>query len=155
MTDVFQALAAPQSRRIIEELAGEPKTKAALIKSTKLSEASVVKHMNVLVAAELVKVEKKGRTETYSLNRVGFTEAAKWFGKVGTANLGARADDLAETLGELGTSLKNWLEKKLNVELDVDPEKAGKELGKKLSEAKQGAKQAAKQVKVKIKTKKS
>lgn len=155
MTDVFQALAAPQSRRIIEELAGEPKTKAALIKSTKLSEASVVKHMNVLVAAELVKIEKKGRTETYSLNRVGFTEAAKWFGKVGTANLGARADDLAETLGELGTSLKNWLEKKLNVELDVDPEKAGKELGKKLSEAKQGAKQAAKQVKVKIKTKKS
>ncbi len=155
MTDVFQALAAPQSRRIIEELAGEPKTKAALIKSTKLSEASVVKHMNVLVAAELVKVEKKGRTETYSLNRVGFTEAAKWFGKVGTANLGARADDLAETLGELGTSLKNWLEKKLNVELDVDPEKAGKELGKKLSEAKQGAKKAAKQVKVKIKTKKS
>ena len=155
MTDVFQALAAPQSRRIIEELAGEPKTKAALIKSTKLSEASVVKHMNVLVAAELVKVEKKGRTETYSLNRVGFTEAAKWFGKVGTANLGARADDLAETLGELGTSLKNWLEKKLNVELDVDPEKAGKELGKKLSEAKQGAKKAAKQVKVKVKTKKS
>ena len=155
MTDVFQALAAPQSRRIIEELAGEPKTKAALIKSTKLSEASVVKHVNVLVAAELVKVEKKGRTETYSLNRVGFTEAAKWFGKVGTANLGARADDLAETLGELGTSLKNWLEKKLNVELDVDPEKAGKELGKKLSEAKQGAKKAAKQVKVKIKTKKS
>lgn len=155
MTDVFQALSAPQSRRIIEELAGEPKTKAALIKSTKLSEASVVKHLNVLVAAELVKVEKKGRTETYSLNRVGFTEAAKWFGKVGTANLGARADDLAETLGELGTSLKNWLEKKLNVELDVDPEKAGKELGKKLSEAKQGAKKAAKQVKVKIKTKKS
>lgn len=155
MTDVFQALAAPQSRRIIEELAGEPKTKAALIKSTKLSEASVVKHLDVLVAAELVKVEKKGRTETYSLHRVGFTEAAKWFGKVGTANLGARADDLAETLGELGTSLKNWLEKKLNVELDVDPEKAGKELGKKLSEAKQGAKKAAKQVKVKVKTKKS
>ena len=155
MTDVFQALAAPQSRRIIEELAGEPKTKAALIKSTKLSEASVVKHLAVLVAAELVKVEKKGRAETYSLNRVGFTEAAKWFGKVGSANLGARADDLAENLGELGTSLKNWLEKKLNVELDVDPEKAGKELGKKLSEAKQGAKKAAKQVKVKIKTKKS
>lgn len=155
MTDVFQALAAPQSRRIIEELAGEPKTKAALIKSTKLSEASVVKYLAVLVAAELVKVEKKGRAETYSLNRVGFTEVAKWFGKVGTANLGARADDLAETLGELGTSLKSWLEKKLNVELDVDPEKAGKELGKKLSEAKQGAKKAAKQVKVKIKTKKS
>lgn len=151
MTDVFQALAAPQSRKIIEALAGEPKTKAALVKATKLTDASVIKHIDVLIAAELVKVEKKGRTETYSLNRVGFTEAAKWFGKVGTANLGARADDLAETLGELGTNLKNWLEKKLNVELDVDPEKAGKELGKKLSEAKQGAKRAAKQVKAKTK----
>jgi len=155
MTDVFQALAAPQSRRIIEELAGEPKTKAALIKSTKLTDASVVKHMNILLAAELVKVEKKGRTETYSLNRVGFTEAAKWFGKVGSANLGARADDLAETLAEFGNNLKNWLEKKLDIELDLDSEKAGKEIGKKLSDAKQSAKKAAKQVKVKVKTKKS
>jgi DNA-binding transcriptional ArsR family regulator len=157
MTDVFQALAAPQSRRIIEELAADPRTKTMLIKSTKLSEASVAKHLAILLGAALVKVEKKGRTETYSLNRRGFTEAAKWFGKVGSANLGARADDLAETLGELGTSLKNWLEKKLDVELNVDAETAGKELGKKLSEAKQGAKKAAKQAKAKVsaKTKKS
>lgn len=153
MTDVFQALAAPQARRIIEELATDPKTKAALAKNTKFSEAVLSKHLESLLKAALVKVEKKGRAETYSLNRTGFTEAAKWFGKVGSANLGARAGDLAETLGELGTSLKDWLEKKLDIELDLDPEKAGKELGKKLSEAKQGAKKVAKQAKVKVSTK--
>jgi DNA-binding transcriptional ArsR family regulator len=159
MTDVFQALAAPQSRRIIEALAASPLTKAALIKETKLTEASIAKHAAVLLEAQLVKVEKKGRTETYSLNRAGFSEAAKWFGKVGSANLGARADDLAETLGELGTSLKVWLEKKLDtkIEFNIDVEEAGKELGKKLSDAKQGAKKAAKKAKAKAaaKTKKS
>ena len=155
MTDVFQALAAPQARAIIEVLATDPKTKAALIKSTKLTEASVTKHLAILLGAALVKAEKKGRTETYSLNRTGFTEAAKWFGKVGSANLGARADDLAETLGELGTSLKNWLEKKLDVDLSGDVEKAGKEFGKKLSEAKQATKKVAKEAKAKVKAKKS
>jgi len=155
MTDVFQALAAPQARAIIEVLATDPKTKAALIKSTKLTEASVTKHLAILLGAALVQAEKKGRTETYSLNRTGFTEAAKWFGKVGSANLGARADDLAETLGELGTSLKNWLEKKLDVDLSVDVEKAGKEFGKKLSEAKQATKKVAKEAKAKVKAKKS
>lgn len=146
MTDVFQALATPQSRRLIEELAAKPQTKAALIKSTKLSEASAIKHLKVLIDADLVKVEKKGRTETYSLNRTGFAEAAKWFGKVGSVNLGARADDLAETLGELGNSLKIWLEKKLDTKLnlDIDAEKAGRELGKKLAEAKQSAQKVAK-----------
>jgi len=157
MTDVFKALAAPQARTIIEELAAEPKTRSALAKSTKLTEVVITKQLGILIEAALVKVEKKGRTETYSLNRTGFTEAAKWFGKVGSANLGARADDLAETLSEIGTSLKSWLEKKLDVELDVNPEKAGKELGKKLSDAKQGAKKLAKQAKEKAtaKTKKS
>lgn len=155
MTDVFQALAAPQARRIIEALATNPLTKAALIKETKLTEASVIKHAAVLVEAQLVKVEKKGRAETYSLNRTGFSEAAKWFGKVGSANLGARADDLAETLGEFGTSLKAWLEKKLDtkIEFNIDAEEAGKELGKKLSDAKQSAKKAAKKAKAKVATK--
>jgi DNA-binding transcriptional ArsR family regulator len=154
MSDVFSALAAPQCRRIIEALAADPQTKAALIKSTKLTDASIVKHMDVLLKAELVKVEKNGRTETYSLNRKGFTEAARWFGKVGAANFGARADDLAATLGEVGTSLKSWLETKLDtkIELKLD-EKSGKELGKKLSEAKQSAKATVKKAKVKVTTK--
>ena len=138
MTDVFQALADAKRRSILELIASEPRTTAALTKVTKLSATVLDKHLKVLVSASLLKVETKGKTKTYSIDNNGFSEAAKWFGKFGSAFVSGQADVLGENLGSLIATAASWLEKKVGakIDLDFDPEQVGKELGKRLSDAK-------------------
>ena len=169
MTDVFDALA-DKNRRIILELvaASESLTTAALATKTKLSATVLEKHLKVLVEAELLTVVTKGKTSTYTLNRTGLGQAAKWFGKFGSAFVSNQADQLGENIGNLLSSAAEWLEKRVGakINLDIDPEQAGRELGKKLSDAKREAtvkvgdatvkvKVAAKKVKTKVASKKS
>ena len=141
MTDVFDALADEKRRRILELLANKSLTTAAINKSLKLSATALEKQLKILLSAELVSVEKKGKTSTYSLNRKGLLDAAKWFGKFGASFVSGQADALGENLSTLLTSAANWLENKVGakINLDFDPEQVGKELGKKLSEAKSQA----------------
>ena len=168
MTDVFDALADKNRRSILEHVAGEELTTAALAKKTKLSATVLDKHLKVLVQAELLTVVTKGKTSTYTLNRTGLGEAAKWFGKFGSAFVSAQADQLGENIGNLLSSAAGWLEKRYGakINLDIDPEQAGRELGKKLSDAKREAtvkvdevavkvKVAAKKVKTKVAAKKA
>jgi predicted ArsR family transcriptional regulator len=168
MTDVFDALADKNRRSILEYVAAEASTTAALAKKTKLSLTVLEKHLKVLVQAELLTVVTKGKTSTYTLNKKGLGEAAKWFGKFGSAFVSAQADQLGENIGNLLTSAAGWLEKRAGVKinLDIDPEQAGRELGKKLSNAKREAtekvgeasgkvKDAAKKVKANAKAKKA
>lgn len=151
MTDVFDALADAKRRRILEMLANKSMTTAAINKSLKLSATALDKQLKILLAAELVSVEKKGKTSTYSLNRKGLLEAAKWFGKFGASFVSGQADALGENLANLLTSAAGWLEAKVGgkINLDFDPEQVGKELGKKLSEAKTGATNTVNSVKAK------
>ena len=153
MSDVFDALADVKRREILELVASEPRTTAALIKSTKLSTTAIEKHLRKLVAAELLTVETKGKTKTYSLGKAGFAEAAKWFGKFGQAFVTAQADILGENLGTLISSAASWFERKIGskVDTDFDPETSGRELGKKLSEAKQEATEKLGEATVKVK----
>jgi len=138
MTDVFSALSDAKRRAILELVASEPRTTAALTKATKLSATVLEKHLKVLVTASLLKVETKGKTKTYSIDNKGFGDAAKWFGKFGSAFVSGQADVLGENLGNLLATAATWLEKKVGtkIDLDFDPEQVGKELGKKLSDAK-------------------
>lgn len=169
MTDVFDALADKNRRSILELVAAsEPLTTAALATKTKLSATVLEKHLKVLVEAELLTVVTKGKTSTYTLNKTGLGEAAKWFGKFGFAFVSAQADQLGENIGNLLSSAAGWLEKRYGakINLDIDPEQAGRELGKKLSDAKREAtvkvdeasvkvKAAAKKVTTKVATKKA
>jgi len=138
MTDVFEALSDAKRRTILELVASEPRTTAALAKATKLSATVLEKHLKTLVSASLLKVETKGKTKTYSIDNAGFGVAAKWFGKFGSAFVSGQADVLGENLGNLIATAATWLEKKVGakIDLDFDPEATGKELGKKLSDAK-------------------
>ena len=104
MTDVFDALADAKRRKILELLATKPLTTAAINKSLKLSATALDKQLKVLLAAELVSVEKKGKTSTYSLNRKGLLDAAKWFGKFGASFVSGQADALGENVANLLTS---------------------------------------------------
>ena len=153
MTDVFDALADKNRRSILEYVAAEASTTAALVKKTKLSLTVLEKHLKVLVQAELLTVVTKGKTSTYTLNKKGLGEAAKWFGKFGSAFVSAQADQLGENIGNLLTSAAGWLEKRAGVKinLDIDPEQAGKELGKKLSDAKREATEKVGEASVKVK----
>jgi DNA-binding transcriptional ArsR family regulator len=153
MTDVFDALADKNRRSILEYVAAEASTTAVLVKKTKLSLTVLEKHLKVLVQAELLTVVTKGKTSTYTLNKKGLGEAAKWFGKFGSAFVSAQADQLGENIGNLLTSAAGWLEKRAGVKinLDIDPEQAGRELGKKLSNAKREATEKVGEASVKVK----
>jgi DNA-binding transcriptional ArsR family regulator len=136
MTDVFNALADQNRRTILEYVAAEALTTAALAKKTKLSATVLEKHLKVLVAAELLTVVTKGKTSTY-----------------GSAFVSGQADILGENIGNLLSSAATWLEKRAGVKinLDVDPEQAGKELGRKLSDAKREATEKVGEASAKVK----
>ncbi len=153
MTDVFTALADANRRTILELVAAEPKTTAAIAKATKLSATVLEKHLKVLVQAELLTVVTKGKASTYSLNKTGLGEAAKWFGKFGSAFVSGQADLLGENLGNLISSAAGWLERRVGtkINLDFDPELTGKELGRKLSDAKREATEKVEEATVKVK----
>jgi DNA-binding transcriptional ArsR family regulator len=153
MTDVFTALADANRRTILELVAAEPKTAASIARETKLSATVLEKHLKVLVQAELLTVVTKGKSSTYSLNKTGLGEAAKWFGKFGSAFVSGQADLLGENLGNLISSAAGWLEKRVGakINLDFDPEQTGKELGRKLSDAKREATEKVEEATVKVK----
>jgi predicted ArsR family transcriptional regulator len=153
MTDVFDALADKNRRSILEFVAAEALTTAALAKKTKLTATVLDKHLKVLVQAELLSVVTKGKTSTYTLNKKGLGEAAKWFGKFGSTFVVAQADQLGENIGNFLTSAAGWLEKRagVRINLDIDPEEAGRELGKKLSDAKREATEKVGEASVKVK----
>jgi DNA-binding transcriptional ArsR family regulator len=153
MTDVFTALADQNRRSILELVAAEAKTTSAIAKATKLTAPVLEKHLKVLVQAELLTVTTKGSTSTYTLNKTGLGEAAKWFGKFGSAFVSGQADLLGENIGNLLASAAGWLEKRVGakVNLDVDPEVLGRELGKKLSDAKREATDKVSEAGVKVK----
>ena len=153
MTDVFTALADQNRRTILELVAAEPKTTSAIAKATKLTAPVLEKHLKVLVKAELLSVTTKGETSTYTLNKTGLGEAAKWFGKFGSAFVSGQADLLGENIGNLLSSAAGWLEKRVGakVNLDVDPEVLGREIGRKLSDAKREATDKVGEASVKVK----
>lgn len=155
MVDVFDALADAKRRQILELVANKPHTTAAINKVLKLSDTVLQKHLKMLVATELLSVETKGKTSTYSLNKTGLGVAAKWFGKFGSSYISGQADALGENIASLLSSFAGWMENKVGtkINLDFDAEKVGKELGKKLSDAKSDATDKIAEVKIKVKKK--
>ncbi|NCY04866.1 MAG: ArsR family transcriptional regulator [Burkholderiaceae bacterium] len=141
MVDVFDALADPKRREILELVANKPLTTAQLNKTLKLTAPVIDKHLKMLVKTELLSVEVKGKTSTYSLNRTGLAQAAKWFGKFGASFISGQADQIGENLSNLLSSAASWLETKVGskINLDFDPEEVGREIGKKLSDVKKEA----------------
>ena len=68
-SDVFNAIAEPRRRRIIELLAGgDERDVSDLVRATRLAQPSVSKHLNVLRRVRLVSVSRRGRRRVYRLN---------------------------------------------------------------------------------------
>jgi DNA-binding transcriptional ArsR family regulator len=75
---VFQALADPGRRLMLDRLSQEPASVSELGKPLAISLAAVVQHVQVLEASGLVRSQKIGRTRTCSLNPPGLRSAETW-----------------------------------------------------------------------------
>ncbi|HXW43730.1 MAG TPA: metalloregulator ArsR/SmtB family transcription factor [Streptosporangiaceae bacterium] len=75
---VFQALADPGRRLMIEQLCQGPASVSELGRPLAMSLAAVVQHVQVLEASGLVRTEKTGRTRTCSINPATLRSAEGW-----------------------------------------------------------------------------
>lgn len=75
---VFNALADPSRRRMIERLSRGPATVSELAAPLPMSLPSVVQHLGILQASGLIRSEKVGRVRTCQLEPDALTSAGDW-----------------------------------------------------------------------------
>ncbi|WP_224450536.1 ArsR/SmtB family transcription factor [Haloprofundus salilacus] len=75
---IFQALAHPIRRELLEQLAGGPESVSELADPHDVSLAAVSKHLQVLKDAGLIEVEKDGRVRRCHLNAAPLSAAFGW-----------------------------------------------------------------------------
>lgn len=75
---VFQALADPGRRLMVERLSLGPASVSELASPLDISLAAVVQHVQVLEASGLVRSQKIGRTRTCRINPAALQSAENW-----------------------------------------------------------------------------
>ncbi|WP_346235065.1 metalloregulator ArsR/SmtB family transcription factor [Lysinibacillus telephonicus] len=76
--DVFQAIADPTRRRVLHLLSENKQSIAEISSHFDISRTAVVKHLNILSEAGLVRGEKSGREKIYFLQPEPFEELSGW-----------------------------------------------------------------------------
>jgi DNA-binding transcriptional ArsR family regulator len=140
MTDIFVAISDPKRREILEVLAKDEQTIAQLAKAIKETPAATTKQVAVLKDAGLVKASR-AKVAVCSTNPKALKPLGVWVAKFAgaeiTAELGERADELAELASEYINKGSTWLGKKLNPKSKVkNVDDLAKELGRKLATVK-------------------
>lgn len=97
---VFQALADPSRRSMVERLCRGPATVSELAKPLDMSLPAVVQHLQVLEASGLVRSEKAGRVRTCQIEPTALRTAEQWISARRT-NWERRLDRLGDFLAEL------------------------------------------------------
>jgi DNA-binding transcriptional ArsR family regulator len=75
---VFQALADPSRRLMVERLTRGPASVSELAQPLEMSLAAVVQHVQVLESSGLVRSEKVGRVRTCTIEPAGLRTAEQW-----------------------------------------------------------------------------
>jgi DNA-binding transcriptional ArsR family regulator len=96
---VFQALADPTRRAIVERLGRGPATVSQLALPFAMSLPAVVQHIHVLEASGLVRSEKVGRVRTCRMDSLALSTAERWIADR-RAIWEQRLDRLGEVLAE-------------------------------------------------------
>lgn len=96
---VFQALADPTRRVIVERLTRGPTSVSELAKPLDMSLPAVVQHLQVLQASGLVRSEKTGRVRTCRIEPTALRTAEQWIADR-RAQWERKLDHLADYLGE-------------------------------------------------------
>ena len=163
MSDIFVAIADPKRREILEALAKEDQTIAQLAKTIGETPVATTKHLAILKDALLVKASR-AKVAVYSSNPQGLKPLGVWVAKFAgaeiSAELGVRAEELAEVAGEYINQGSSWLGKKLNPKSKVkNVDDLLKELGRALADVKKNTEDevtdkvqtAVKEVKARVK----
>jgi DNA-binding transcriptional ArsR family regulator len=100
---VFQALADPTRRGLVDRLTRGPATVSELAAPLPITLAAVVQHLQVLQACGLVRTEKVGRVRSCRIDPAGLRAAEDWLHERRTA-WERRLDRLADVLDEEGTT---------------------------------------------------
>ena len=98
--DVFNAIAEPQRREILELLAVGEQSVNEIAETLHLKQPQVSKHLRVLRAVELVSVREAGQQRLYSLQSAGLKPVHDWI-KPFERLWNERFDRLADYLREL------------------------------------------------------
>src|ERR1700730_11358239 len=84
MQEAYEAIADPTRRRILKLLRGGELSAGALAEQAKVGRTALSHHLTVLKLADLVRVERRGQFQYYSLNTTVFqdllTEVMGWLG---------------------------------------------------------------------------
>jgi DNA-binding transcriptional ArsR family regulator len=96
---VFQALADPSRRVMVERLTRGPASVSELAKPLDMSLPAVVQHLHVLEASGLVKTEKVGRVRTCSIEPTTLHQAEQWISER-RSTWEVRLDRLGDYLAE-------------------------------------------------------
>jgi len=84
MQEAYKAIADPTRRRILKYLRGGERTAGELAEYAKVGRTALSHHLMVLKLANLVRVERRGQFQVYSLNTTVFqdllTEITDWLG---------------------------------------------------------------------------
>ncbi len=75
---MFQALADPSRRTMVERLSRGPASVSQLAEPLDMSLSAVVQHLQVLEAAGLVKTQKIGRVRSCTLDTSAMSRAERW-----------------------------------------------------------------------------
>jgi DNA-binding transcriptional ArsR family regulator len=82
--EVFDALADPTRRHLVEALASRDGASAtALAAELPISRQAVAKHLSTLASAGLVRSQRSGRETVYELQPAALADAADWIAEVG------------------------------------------------------------------------
>jgi DNA-binding transcriptional ArsR family regulator len=79
--DVYDAIADPTRRRIIDLLRDRELPVNTLAESFRVSRPAISQHLGVLRRAELVRERRVGRERRYRLDALGLREVATWLGR--------------------------------------------------------------------------
>jgi len=96
---VFQALADPTRRAMVERLTLGPASVSTLAQPLGMSLPAVMQHLQVLEASGLVRTEKVGRVRTCQVEPAALRTAEQWIGERRTS-WERRLDRLGEFLAE-------------------------------------------------------
>ena len=79
LDSIFQALADPTRRAVIQRLSRGPATVGELAEPFDMALPSFMKHMGILERTGLVRSRKRGRIRTCTLQQKSLAAAERWF----------------------------------------------------------------------------
>jgi len=122
---VWKALADPVRRALLDALRSGPRTTGALSAPFPQTRFGVMKHLDVLRAAGLVTVERRGRERWNHLNGVAFERAlSRWLTSFQSlwSNRLAHLSNYLDEEPAMSESARDWIEIRQEVELPWAPE---------------------------------